>query len=242
MQNLKLSDSLHIRNLKKEYLLKKSKIIKRLREFERFYNEPLSWEFEGKNNLVLKASDYDENHRLFEELCFCILTANTSAEMGVNSIDKIRHLLMDGTQEEISKGLEGNYRFYNLRPSYIVHTRNYLQNEFDFKLKEKIESLKNDMEALRDFFAFNEGIKGLGYKEASHFLRNIGFKGYAILDKHILNSLIEFNVLDGIKMPLKRETYREIEQKMRLFSNEIEIPTGELDLLLWSRKTGKILK
>ena len=87
-----------------------------------------------------------------------------------------------------------------------------------------------------------DNVKGFGYKEASHFLRNIGFKGYAILDKHILNSLIEFGVVDEIKMPLNRDRYLGIEGKMKVFSNEIGIPMDELDLLLWSRRNGRILK
>ena len=160
----------------------------------------------------------------------------------MKDIDVIRGLLLSGTAEEMSKKLEGIYRFNNLRPAYIVHTRTYLQNELNFKLKDKIESLKNNREALRDFFAFNKGVKGLGYKEASHFLRNIGFKGYAILDKHILNSLFEFNIIDESLYPSNRRKYREIEHKMKLFSNEIQIPIDELDLLLWSRRNGKILK
>jgi N-glycosylase/DNA lyase len=162
--------------------------------------------------------------------------------MGMKATDAIRDLLINGTAEEMTKKLEGIYRFNNLRPAYIVHTRDYLKNNLDFKIKNKIESLRNAPVELRDFFAFNKGIKGLGYKEASHFLRNIGFKGYAILDKHILNSLLEFHIIDEIKLPMTRNTYREIEQNMKLFSNEIEIPMDELDLLLWSRRTGRILK
>lgn len=241
MQSIKLSDNLSIRNLKKEYLLKKNRIIERLQEFDKFYNEPYSWFFDS-GKMELREVNKNDDERIFEELCFCILTANTSAEMGMRAIDKVRDLLLKGNVEEMSKELEGIYRFNNLRPAYIIHTREYLQRELKFKLKEKIESIKNDIEVLRDFFAFNKGIKGLAYKEASHFLRNIGFKGYAILDKHILNSLIEFRIIDEIKMPLKRDTYREIEHKMKLFSNEIEIPMDELDLLLWSRRNGKILK
>jgi len=241
MQPLKLTDSLHIRNLKKEYLLKKDKINNRLKEFDKFYSQPYSWFFnDGK--MELRNVNKNDDERLFEELCFCILTANTSAEMGMKAIDAIRHLLINGSQEEMTNKLEGIYRFNVLRPSYIIHTREYLKNNFDFKLKDKIESLKNNTEELRNFFAFNKGIKGLAYKEASHFLRNIGFQGYAILDKHILNSLIEFKVLDEIKTPLTSKVYYEIEQKMRLFSNEIEIPMDELDLLLWSRRNGRILK
>ena len=241
MQALKLSDSLHIRNLKKEYLLKKGRIAERLSEFDKFYNEPYSWFFEN-GKMELRPVSKTDDERLFEELCFCIFTANTSAEMGLRAIDAVRNLLASGTAEEMTKKLEGIYRFNNLRPQYIVHTREYLKNNFDFKIKNKIEELKNNPAALREFFANNDGIKGLSYKEASHFLRNIGFKGYAILDKHILSSMIEFNAADNIKIPLPAKHYPEIEQKLRLFSNEIGIPMDELDLLLWSRRNGKILK
>lgn len=241
METIKLSDSSHIRNLKKEYLLKKNRINSRLKEFDRFYNEPCSW-FYKSNKMELRQVNKNNDERLFEELCFCIFTANTSAEMGMKAIDAVRGLLMNGTAEEMTKKLEGIYRFSVLRPSYIIHTRDYLKNELNFSLKEKIESLKHDAEELRNFFAFNPGVKGISCKEASHFLRNIGFKGYAILDKHILNSLIEFNVIEEIKTPVTAKLYPEIEKKMKLFSNEIGIPMDELDLLLWSRRNGRILK
>jgi len=241
MQTIKLSDSSHIRNLKKEYLLKKDKINNRLRDFDNFYNKPYSWFYEN-NKMELREVNKNDDERIFEELCFCIFTANTSAEMGLKAVDAVRDLLTNGTAEEMTKKLEGIYRFNNLRPSYIVHTKEYLKNNFNFKLKDKIESMKDNLDELRNFFAFNPGIKGLSYKEASHFLRNIGFKGYAILDKHILNSLIEFNVIENLKMPLPAKQYPEIEKKMKMFSNEIEIPMDELDLLLWSRRNGRILK
>ena len=241
MQIIKLSDSLPIRTLKKEYLLKKYNISNRLKEFDLFYNGPYSWFFEN-NKMELRKVEKNDDERLFEELCFCIFTANTSAEMGLKAIDAVRGLLQNGTAEEMTKKLEGIYRFNNLRPQYILHTREYLKTNFDFKLKNKVESLKNDPLALREFFANNDGIKGLSYKEASHFLRNVGFKGYAILDKHILNSMMEFNVVENIKLPITRRQYPELEQKLRLFSNEIGIPMDELDLLLWSRKNGKIMK
>ena len=239
MQSINLNDNLAIRNLKKEYLLKKERINSRLREFDLFYNQPCSWFFEN-GKMELRKSEKSIDETLFEELCFCIMTANTSAEMGMKAIDKIRHLLTDGKQEDMTKSLEGVYRFNNLRPLFIIHTRERLEKNHNFGLKNIIDSLKNNPDALRDFFV--ENVKGFGYKEASHFLRNIGFKGYAILDKHILNSLIEFNIVDEVKMPLNKERYTELENKLRLFSNEIGIPMDELDLLLWSRRNGKILK
>jgi|SRR3989338_1300215 len=241
MQTIKLSDSSQIRALKKLYISKKNQITQRLKEFDIFYSQPYSW-FYNSGEMELRKVEKKDDERLFEELCFCILTANTSAEMGLKAIDSIRGLLINGTAEEMTKHLEGIYRFNTIRPAYILHTREYLKNNLDFKLKNKIESLKGNPIELREFFAFNKGVKGIGYKEASHFLRNISFKGYAILDKHILNSLLEFKVIDEIKTPSTSKVYYETEQKMKLFSNEIGIPMDELDLLLWSRKTGSILK
>jgi|TARA_Y100000310_G_C20692873_1_gene823500 N-glycosylase/DNA lyase len=238
MQSIKLTDNLALRNLKKEYISKKDKIISRLKEFDKFYSGNYSWHYDD-GKMELRQNNKNPDHAIFEEICFCILTANTSAEMGMTTVDAIRQVL-DSSQEEITNSLLGIYRFKNLRPAYIVHTRELFKKELDFKIKDKIETLKHDMNELRDFFVDN--VKGFGYKEASHFLRNIGFNGYAILDKHVLNSLMEFGVLDEVKIPLNKERYEEIEKKMKIFSNEISIPFDELDLLLWSRKTGKVLK
>src|SRR3989344_963623 len=198
MQSIKLSDNLAIRSLKKEYLLKRERIARRLQEFDRFYSGNYSWHFEN-GNMELVLNDKNPNHNIFEELCFCILTANTSAEMGMKSIDRIRDLLIEGKSEEMSKELEGTYRFNNLRPAFIVYTREKLQKSHNFELKNIIETLKNNPDMLREFFV--ENVKGFGYKEASHFLRNIGLKGHAILDKHILNSMIEFGIVEEVKMP-----------------------------------------
>jgi N-glycosylase/DNA lyase len=223
-----------------EHCKRKEGIGKRLQQFRDFYDTGVSWFFDGGMELrpVLRADD----ERIFEELCFCILTANTSAEMGMKSIDTVRDLLIMGSMQEMKARLEGIYRFKTLRPGYIVHTREYLQQEHGFRLKGIIESLRHDKEALREFFASNPGIKGLGYKEASHFLRNIGISGYAILDKHIVRSLFELGVIAEMPKSMTPRRYKDLEGRMRKFSDSINIPMDELDLLLWSMKTGKVLK
>ena len=232
-----MSDS---KKLREEYQNKKIKIKERLQQFENFFDKPYSWYYRD-GNLVLLPVETKDDQRLFEELAFCIFTANTSAEMGLKAVDAVREVLMNGSANDMTKRLEGIYRFSNVRPSHIIHTRTYLKNTLNFELKKKILSFKNKQE-LRDFFALNKGIKGLGYKEASHFLRNIGLKGYAILDKHIINSLYEFGILKTNEKPKNNREYIEIEKKFKEFSKEIEIDMDELDLLLWSRKNGRILK
>ena len=109
------------------------------------------------------------------------------------------------------------------------------------RLRERLANFRDPIER-RDWLAKDPRVKGLGYKEASHFLRNIGFKGYGILDKHIVRSLHELKVINSPKPPSSRGKYLEAEEKMRRFANRAGINFDELDLLLWSMKTGEILK
>ncbi|MBI2650621.1 hypothetical protein HYX04_04890, partial [Candidatus Woesearchaeota archaeon] len=67
-----------IEKLNIEYSNKRDKIKERLGQFKKFFNEPYSW-FYRNNELVLLPVETNDDYRLFEELAFCIFTANTSA-------------------------------------------------------------------------------------------------------------------------------------------------------------------
>lgn len=178
--------------------------------------------------------------QLFEELVYCLFTAGASARMGLKSVDRVRKLMINGTVEQISQALIGAHRFPNARARYVIEARNTLQQDCRLKLRQKLNSFGEDRAARRDFFTVN--IKGIGYKEASHYLRNIGYRGYAILDKHILKTLFEFGVIDSARPPATKKKYIATEEIMRNFADRIRIDFDELDLLLWSNKTGEILK
>jgi N-glycosylase/DNA lyase len=122
-----------------------------------------------------------------------------------------------------------------------VFSREFLQGEYGMKLKKRLSSFADPLER-RDWLVREKGIKGLGYKEASHFLRNIGLKGYAILDKHVLNCLFELKLIDDPKPPNTRTKYLRFESKLKELSNLTNIDFDEMDLVLWSMKTGEILK
>ncbi|HVS20981.1 MAG TPA: hypothetical protein VHD88_03995 [Pyrinomonadaceae bacterium] len=181
--------------------------------------------------------------QLWEELVYCIFTAGASAKMGFNAVTAIRPLLKDGTREAMTRALTKRpaYRFFNVRPGYVVATRDYLRESFSMRLRRRLASF-NDPFARRDWLAKDPRIKGLGYKEASHFLRNVGFKGYGILDKHIVRCLSELRVIDSPKPPTTRSGYLATEARMRQFSDSVGINFDELDLVLWSIKTGEVLK
>jgi N-glycosylase/DNA lyase len=211
-----------IENIRATHRARKSEIDLRLAEFA---------------NIGLRGSD----ERLFEELVFCIFTAGASARMSLRSIEAVRSLLREGTHEELIEALQKKHRYPRARSGYIVVTRDYLNENCGMRLRARLASF-NDPIARRDWLARERRIKGLGYKEASHYLRNIGFRGYAILDKHILRSLHELEVIDSPLPPTTRRRYLEVEESLRRFAERINIDFDELDLILWSMKTGEILK
>lgn len=222
--------------------------IREVREMERAFEE-LHQTYRDKQAAIReRLGDFDQiwqrrdDVKLFEELVFCIFTAGASARMGLKSIDRVKPHLLTAGRRGFTKLLISAHRYPASRSRYIVHTRKYLRHSLDFRLAEKLEAFGADNDGRRDFLAANPDIKGIGYKEASHFLRNVGFKGYAILDKHILRTLSGFGVIDSPEPPTTKRKYLAIEERMKNFSRNVGIDFDELDLLLWSNRTGEILK
>ena len=218
----KVKETLTIDRILEAHEERRDEIKLRLSEFEAVWNE---------------ASDA----RLWEEMVFCFFTGGCSAKMGIRSIEAVRPFLGDGTQPEIASALTGVHRYPNARARYVYASRSFLKEHCNLELRKKLDSFECRLER-RDWLVREKGIKGLGYKEASHFLRNIGLKGYAILDKHVLKCLAELKIIDSPKPPNTRSRYLRVEEKLRQFALDTGIDFDEMDLVLWSMKTGQILK
>jgi len=178
---------------------------------------------------------------LWEEMVYCFFTGGCSAKMGLRSVEAVRPHLKSGSHEDVMNALLGRHRYPRARARYVVESRTFLENHCGMRLREKLGGFKDDLER-RDWLVKEKGIKGLGYKEASHYLRNIGFKGYAILDKHVLRCLAELKIISEPKPPNTRLRYLSVENQLKKFADQIEIDFDEMDLVLWSMKTGEILK
>ncbi|HEV2860307.1 MAG TPA: N-glycosylase/DNA lyase [Pyrinomonadaceae bacterium] len=181
------------------------------------------------------------DERLWEEMVYCIFTAGASARMGLNSVEAVRPLLAAGSHEELAGALTGRHRYPRSRAGYVVATREFLSRDCRLRLRERLEGFRDPVER-RDWLARERGVKGLGYKESSHFLRNVGLRGYAILDKHILRCLAEAGVIESPQPPATRSRYLATEESLRRFAADLGLDFDELDLVLWSMKTGEILK
>jgi N-glycosylase/DNA lyase len=166
-------------------------------------------------------------------MCFCLLTANFNAEKSIKIQNEIGECFITDSKEQLSKKLqEYGHRFPNTRAEYIHQSQ---------KCKDELTEIVkfHDKKALRDWIVKN--VKGLGYKEASHFLRNIGFEDYAIIDFHIVDILSDYNIITRPKTITKKK-YLEIEDKLRMLAKKTNLSLAELDLYLWYMETGKILK
>jgi N-glycosylase/DNA lyase len=175
-----------------------------------------------------------DNDEIFKELCFCLLTANFSAHGGIKIQNEIGNGFFTLSESELAKKLaELGHRFPNMRAKFIFEARKYHNN-----IKETLSQFEYETDA-RNWLAKN--VKGLGMKEASHFLRNIGYKNVAIIDFHILDLLEKYGLIEKPKT-LSPKKYEEIENLLKQIAKTTNTNLGELDLYLWYKETGKILK
>jgi N-glycosylase/DNA lyase len=176
-----------------------------------------------------------DRRKVFSELCFCILTANYTAEGGIRIQREIGEDFFKLNRLELAEKLRSlGYRYPETRAKYIVEARMLFDDVWRI-LKEEDEQTK-----IRRWLADN--VRGIGFKEASHFLRNIGFSNLAIIDKHVLRVLNRYGLIRSIPKTLSRGKYLEIEQTLSKIASELKVSLAELDLYLWYIDTGKVLK
>ena len=178
---------------------------------------------------------------IFIELVFCILTPQANGQACWYAVGNMirKGVLFTGDRDQIVKELN-RARFIQKKSAYIVEAREKFFFDNKISLKSVINQIGNGYYA-REWLVQN--VKGIGYKEASHFLRNIGFdQDLAILDRHIIRNLQFVGVIKEVPPSLSRGRYFDIEKRMRKFSKTIQIPMSHLDLVMWYKETGEIFK
>lgn len=178
----------------------------------------------------------EDKQKIFKELCFCLLTPQSKAISCWQAVEEIFNKGFPKCDKKIvQEVLKSKVRFYRNKSEYLYQ----LAKKIDFIYK--IINTNLEPQILREILV--REIKGLGLKEASHFLRNIGYSfDLAILDRHILKNLKELRVIKTIPKSLTTKKYLDIEQKFINFSKKIKIPLVDLDLLFWAKQTGVVFK
>jgi N-glycosylase/DNA lyase len=178
---------------------------------------------------------------LFEELCFCLLTPQSKARSCDSAIQELKEnkLLFDGDAAAIAKVLSKKTRFHNNKARYLVEAREkFAANGFSSLVSATFSGTERHA---RGYFVKN--VKGLGLKEASHYLRNVGRgSSLAILDRHILKNLAKEGAISCVPASLTEKRYLEIEREMEKFCRKTGVPLSHLDLLFWAEETGEIFK
>jgi N-glycosylase/DNA lyase len=214
-------DMLTHEELKRQYTMRQKEVKERLATFSE------------------NAKHMDDKY-LFVELCFCICTPQSKATkvaevINLNNADKL--LCLD--QSNLAELLRKNTRFHNNKAKHIINARKYIPEIM--RLNNKIKDRKtNESVAAREFLVKN--IKGIGYKEASHFLRNIGYRNLCIVDRHVINLMQELKVFKTNHVPSTPNKYLELEQKIKDYAKKHKYDVDELDLVLWSIKTGYVFR
>ncbi len=211
----------HLDELRADWRRLRGDIDRRLAEFRRLRN----------------ATD----ERLFSELTFCLFAVQTSARRSDGAVRELAASGLDwrGTPAEIAAVLRRHVRFHNHKAAWLVSARGrFVEDPGAFR--RKLDTLHIAVDA-REWLVGE--IDGFGYKEASHYLRNVGRgEDLAILDRHVLKNLRRHAVLRSIPDTLPRARYLGIEERVRRFAEEVRIPMAALDLLFWSRETGEVFK
>lgn len=209
--------------IEKVYEEIKPKIEKRLQEFKEIWEN-------------------GDNKDIFCELAFCILTPQSKARSAWTAISELRdnNLLFIGTEEEMVPYLN-IVRFNRTKAKNLFLLRQQMSDENgNLITKDFFSKFKNVFE-MREWIVKN--IRGMSYKEAGHFLRNVGFgEDLAILDRHILRNLVRLNIITEIPKTITPKHYKEIEVKLRDFCEEVKIPMDRIDLLLWYLEAKEIYK
>ena len=211
-----------MRQLRAKYRQRKKEIVSRLKEFDAT----------GKKN----------GKALFSELAFCLLTPQSKARSCDIAVKELKGngLLFSGNARQMAAVLAKRTRFHNNKARYIAGAREKFGAGRGFAMLRQMVFEGSETEA-RERLVLE--VKGLGMKEASHFLRNVGRgKTIAILDRHILKNLRKYGATGNVPGSLTKKRYLEIEGKMEKFCRKAKIPMSHLDLLFWAEEAGEIFK
>ena len=182
------------------------------------------------------------NKDIHLELSFCILTPQSKARSAWEAIEALKEngLIWTGTKEEISEYLN-KVRFKNTKADNLVRLREQMTDTKGEIITKDFFKKLGGVEEKRNWIVRN--IRGMSFKEASHFLRNVGFGNeIAILDRHILRNMERLGIIDEIPKTITPKKYLEIEKKLLDYTQKVNIPMDHIDLLFWYREAGEIFK
>ncbi|GHU46708.1 putative N-glycosylase/DNA lyase [Spirochaetia bacterium] len=180
---------------------------------------------------------------IFAELCYCLCTAREKAKNAASAICALRESkkLLFGTEAQIDAILlASGIALHPQKAKRIIESRAVFYPNTKQRLNDVYLCLPDIREARK---ALVQAVNGFGYKEASHFLRNIGFGStLAILDRHIAYQLVMLKVLSEMPKSWTPKKYCEAEAALLNFAAQEQIPPDALDMVLMYKENPEVLK
>lgn len=174
----------------------------------------------------------------FYELCYCLCTPQSKAENAnavVNILQEQDFERVGFNPVDVLRDNRHYIRFHETKARRLLKAR-----EEWIKIASKLDSTAFDDEEKREWLVNN--VDGMSWKEASHYLRNIGYRNLAILDRHTLKHLVLCGVFADVPNIAGKARYLAAGEAFKHFAAEVGIPMDELDLFFWASEAGLILK
>jgi N-glycosylase/DNA lyase len=202
---------------------------------------PDLWDLYKRSKQDIRSRLHDfasiPREQYFYEFCFCLCTPQSKAihaDLVVQELSRLDYLHKPFDATELLRSSSHYIRFHNTKARRL-RLLQQKWSDIDAYLDRRLDPLLVRQNIVRS-------VDGFGLKESSHALRNIGFRGLAIIDRHLLRMLVACNVLAAIPASISRLEYLSIEATFKRFADEVDVDMDELDLLFWSSVTGRIVK
>ncbi len=176
--------------------------------------------------------------RWFYEMCFCLMTPQSSAVHASMVQSELESLDFLSNGQDVIDVLRKPDRY--IRFHHTKHVRLHRARSDWSRIESVIAA--TDVPARDRRNALREMVDGFGMKEASHFLRNIGLRGLAIIDRHLLTNMVACGIFDDVPSVSTVTKYLDVEQRFADYCDAVGIDMDEIDLLFWCAQTGHILK
>lgn len=186
---------------------------------------------------VFDISQYNDEE-IFYRVVFCLLVPAGSARKTDDCLVRLRQIdYMHQSIDELS--------LYNILRPYIRFPKQKTVRLHSFK-----RMAKGFISYLRKNYAEDNGpylrqalvdrVAGMGFKAASHFLRNMGVTDLAIIDTHILKYRIYYMPRGKQDyMPSSPKKYLELEENFKVWAREeFGLTAAHLDWLIWCKESG----
>jgi N-glycosylase/DNA lyase len=193
--------------------------------------------------------------KLLSELALCILSSQEKYEVALASVKSLRkqNALRVPKDKSDFRGIKAQIRaVLDLPVNYWYNEQKY-SRRLRFSIKkgnyiiDTIENIYFNDLTIKEILTQEDGVNevrkniiqythGLGPKQASMFLRNVGFYSeLAVLDKHVIEYMRLMGLTNESQWSFSNiATYQKIETKLKSYADSFNVSLLHLDLAIWT--------